>query len=1034
MLVVYCCLGLILQQVAAVVNSGSNTVSSEDASIATNNNDNNEKSTSQIEDSVAVSTNEQANERGAIVGLTDSFVTLSALDGVYGPPIDTYLPHVPSNLGLPQPVYGVPDGLNNIGTNFVYPPPPPDIPPPLPILPNGINDIKPPHVKNGLTLPSLSYGPPKFYGPLKFNHQIIQGIPKPIGPPHFQRIKPLYGVPKPQFQKQIKPFYGPPKSKYGPPKLIYGPPKYVHIPINTIQVPPVDVSILNPPPLKNIFGPPINLEISNDITKLLPQYGPPEPIPHGPPPGVPAPPTPPDIKYDGWQPILGLVANSPSDAYNVAHKEQHYDADIQIENDLTPPPAGGVGVGIHSLSLQDSYRGSEVVKDSYGAPLNIVTGTGGIISSSGEAHIRQHQQSHNVNQHHQHQEHHQQHHQEQHQQNHLHDYSHGQHQQQVDLNAELSALGLQGDALSVVKSVGFQIYPQNNIGSIHDEHRDSYSAPPLNSYDVNGPYAAAHSYHGNGVHSSLGGSALFSFESNNRGKHVASNGIGLIPPNGLYGVAPSSQYGTPLFQPTRHNFNDFKISQPHHPVIFREPVPQGFIESIGHSVQQNDNLGIIKISHDHAGQSVYIPPPVPDVTKSIEQHSLTNLYTLPDINGPVSFQNVVHGSSTSGLVNNFDSFNQNNLHSATYNFDSAAHESSIGDEVPKVGNVNAVYALPLQGNNANIHQFQKSNFDANQAYSYNNFGAFGHNYNIPSGSYGPSNLHNIKHDCSLHSSQPLPDLTDGSHNKYIESLSSLKTNIGGYTSDLHTSNSNVNIKTASGSSSNSITNTDYKEDYGKSLGQSLVKGGELIESQNIDLNNIPLEGNLGSYTLQIQPVNGLGQTGSSSQVPHAQVLNDGLLQSILAAIEQPQNGVNFAGHSILQVQPSLAQYHSQIGSSPIGEPRHNVHLENRSDYEAQESQKNSVTVLAPSIDQKIEEKNVKGNFTEEIQGKIGEGSQSTQNNEIISTREILNNKVKKKELHIEPQYESYVSFKNTDASYSYGNNKSEDVKIAKTKN
>lgn len=88
--------------------------------------------------------------------------------------------------------------------------------------------------------------------------------------------------------------------------------------------------------------------------------------------------------------------------------------------------------------------------------------------------------------------------------------------------------------------------------------------------------------------------------------------------------------------------------------------------------------------------------------------------------------------------------------------------------------------------------------------------------------------------------------------------------------------------------------------YGKSVAANFGPSSELVQSQSIDFSNIPLQGALGSYTLQIQSAE-----GGQSQVPHGQVLNDGLLQSILAAIEQPKGSAS--GQPIIQFQKSLEQ-------------------------------------------------------------------------------------------------------------------------------
>jgi hypothetical protein len=50
--------------------------------------------------------------------------------------------------------------------------------------------------------------------------------------------------------------------------------------------------------------------------------------------------------------------------------------------------------------------------------------------------------------------------------------------------------------------------------------------------------------------------------------------------------------------------------------------------------------------------------------------------------------------------------------------------------------------------------------------------------------------------------------------------------------------------------------------------------------------DISIQGSQGTYTLQIQPAGNVGATGSADDIPHEQVLSNGLLRDILAAIEQ----------------------------------------------------------------------------------------------------------------------------------------------------
>lgn len=72
---------------------------------------------------------------------------------------------------------------------------------------------------------------------------------------------------------------------------------------------------------------------------------------------------------------------------------------------------------------------------------------------------------------------------------------------------------------------------------------------------------------------------------------------GLTPPN-------SFPYNGPTFKqyPPR-------VNAPRHPVVFRPPVPQGLLESIGQSVQHQDTFGV-KLQQQ---PQVYLPPPTNEI-------------------------------------------------------------------------------------------------------------------------------------------------------------------------------------------------------------------------------------------------------------------------------------------------------------------------------------------------------------------------------------------------------------------------------------
>lgn len=87
------------------------------------------------------------------------------------------------------------------------------------------------------------------------------------------------------------------------------------------------------------------------------------------------------------------------------------------------------------------------------------------------------------------------------------------------------------------------------------------------------------------------------------------------------------------------------------------------------------------------------------------------------------------------------------------------------------------------------------------------------------------------------------------------------------------------------------------------------KSESLGVSDNGDV-SIPIRGNQGSYTLQIQA--GPGNEGREA-IPHASVLSNGLLQDILAAIEKSPGGSSITTHvdqqhAASQINPDYALY------------------------------------------------------------------------------------------------------------------------------
>lgn len=286
-------------------------------------------------------------------------------------PSDEYGPPLGSSFNGPAPIYGPPELVGSLGPTPIYPPPPPELPPPVfgpPVVSYGPpRSIKPqygpPKQSFGLAIsPVLSkpaYSPQKLhYGPPKQHF-----TPPSASFPSFISPKPQYGVPLKFIGTSNQQYISPlPASQHGPTKPGHGPP--IPISLETYGPPPPKLAIQFNPLPNDEYGPP-----PPPVSAPQPQYGSPAgdlygPPPPAPPPGVPAPPTPPDIKYDGWQPIAGVATSPqqsgpPTDTYAAPLDAKH--------NYIESSSATGSQLSHAALSVAAN---SNVPSDSYGVPLN----------------------------------------------------------------------------------------------------------------------------------------------------------------------------------------------------------------------------------------------------------------------------------------------------------------------------------------------------------------------------------------------------------------------------------------------------------------------------------------------------------------------------------------------------------------------------------------------------------------------------------------------------------------------------------------
>ncbi|KAL1378181.1 hypothetical protein pipiens_015762 [Culex pipiens pipiens] len=670
--------------------------------------------------------NSEAQRREAPLAIADT----------YGVPPSS--PGALSSPELPTPVYGAPAAGH-------YPPPPPDVPPP----------------PSGPIVPHKEYGVPvQHFGPPKIN--IEYGPPAaPARPAYHPPPRPAYGPP-PQIhhqqhhQQQQQHFsHGPPPRKpqqhqssfleslfstfgfgggeehhhhqqqqsfshhgpsphYGPPqapKPVYGPPQHQQ----SFPKPSYGVPSFSAPAPKPVYGPPPKPVYGPPPSAPKPVYGPPKPIftaqqSFGHHSSVHVPPTPPEIKCDGWKPIAGPVVQSHQHQHQEIHHEFHHELQHQEvhspESSYGPPPSGDFLAGGNQL-LAGGDLGLQLPRVEPGPSF----------SSSGSG----------------------------------------------------SAEQLHG-SLELSKGNSFEVH--SNFIS------DSYGAPPADSYAP--------------------------------GHYKPTFVKPLPPPPPKIQFPPSPLYGAPHHRPSISSYPGLGISHgsisgnlkpwsgpiapPRQPIAYRPPVPQGLIESIGHTVEQLDNFG----SKPHYSGDVYLPPPTSDVATALPALELN---TLPSDKPAQPF------------------LTQHQLPEAQHQIQEPRYhqqQSEIVSLATDCGHGPQDFGATSSGSASFSSSDVSNSLDS---------------------SYGPPASGEYRTGHQLHQSSE--------HQHQVSNLPGLD---GG------------------------------------------ISGLELVSAQKSQSLTIPVTGQHGTYQLQFQSADPLGSGHGSGSAPHEQILSEGLLQSILSAIEQPQQG------------------------------------------------------------------------------------------------------------------------------------------------
>lgn len=181
----------------------------------------------------------------------------------------------------------------------------------------------------------------------------------------------------------------------------------------------------------------------------------------------------------------------------------------------------------------------------------------------------------------------------------------------------------------------------------------------------------------------------------------------------------------------------------------------------------------------------------------------------------------------------------------------------------------------------------------------------------PSSSYGPPPSGNPA-DSLAYSSQ--------------KSTSTVQIDSAGATSNVHESHSQSDSESQMQSESNAKQES-HKDVVSKrkELPGLAGSGLDIISAQQSHTVEIPIQGQLGSYSLQFQSANPLASQNNQLDSPdHQKLLSEGLLQSILSAIEQPkrQNVRQSDEEENLEKHRDVEDFvNSQAGQETLGEPK-----------------------------------------------------------------------------------------------------------------
>lgn len=340
-------------------------------------------------------------------------------------------------------------------------------------------------------------------------------------------------------------------------------------------------------------------------------------------------------------------------------------------------------------------------------------------------------------------------------------------------------------------------------------------------------------------------------------------------------VVPHQAYGVPFLSSTSDNAHNahhsthtdssipptaLPLPQPKKPVKFRPPVPVGLISSIG--AKWSDSWGGAQKQahhhHEHHHGPPYIPPAVPDPDPGVSGNKGNAIVIPPPTAPPVQY-----GPPPSGG-------HHSDHQPAPSQFDTSVSVNAIE------GTLNPPPPPPL-----------------NQDDSY-------------------------KVQPSIPFQIPTPENQAGgdTFNQYSSTSNDFKIDIrSNAQSQLPSSSQSFNLGTGSSvhntlSSAGTSQNVEIGSAQYQQTSSYVTPGSSFNQNFGNEVQTIPIKGSQGSYSLQIQAAGG----NSDQQVPHGEVLSNGLLQDILAAIENPAESIKLNQYNNEQVSDPVA---NEIGMTVL---------------------------------------------------------------------------------------------------------------------